>query len=164
MRLPFEAQHEFAARARTATPFWSGDDLESLVGRENLRYSPEGNGEDQGDEYRDTSPVGTFDPNPFGLFDIAGNVREWCRDPTLDSLGPDRLDRGDGAREHASLAVTKSNTVIVRGNSAYETPEPADGSARHQSHPDLWSVAIGFRVSRPLWPCPRCPEGSAAHE
>jgi len=164
LRLPFEAQHEFAARARTATPFWSGDDLESLVGRENLRYSPEGNGEDQGDEYRDTSPVGTFDPNPFGLFDIAGNVREWCRDPTLDSLGPDRLDRGDGAREHASLAVTKSNTVIVRGNSAYETPEPADGSARHQSHPDLWSVAIGFRVSRPLWPCPRCPEGSAAHE
>ncbi|MCX8038193.1 MAG: formylglycine-generating enzyme family protein, partial [Candidatus Sumerlaeia bacterium] len=73
-RLPTEAEWEYACRAGTTTPFWTGDALpKEIIEKQALRYSQE----------YDTNVslrVGQFAPNPWGLFDMHGNVEEWCWD------------------------------------------------------------------------------------
>ena len=81
MRLPTEAEWEYAARAGTTTPFYWGA---TLSGKEanfcdstcalNIREPRVTDG------FKHTAPVGSFPPNPFGLYDMAGNVSEWIQD------------------------------------------------------------------------------------
>ncbi len=68
-RLPSEAEWEYAARAGTTTKYWWGNQWVS--GKASCDYQ----------KYHKTTPVGSFDPNPFGLYDTVGNVWEWCADP-----------------------------------------------------------------------------------
>jgi formylglycine-generating enzyme required for sulfatase activity len=63
-RLPSEAEWEYAARGGTETAYWWGNQMRTDMART-------GNG---------TAPVGSFPPNPFGLYDTAGNVWEWVQD------------------------------------------------------------------------------------
>jgi uncharacterized protein (TIGR02996 family) len=78
LRLPTEAEWEHACRAGTTTPFWSGETLTANqachVGDYFLWL------EDQSPAWKATTAVGTFPPNPWGLFDMHGNVWEWCQD------------------------------------------------------------------------------------
>src|SRR5262249_20237304 len=65
--LPTEAQWEYATRAGTTTPWWTGPDPAAIVGGAVIGTAgPE--------------PVGSRRPNPFGLYDAVGNVGVWCRD------------------------------------------------------------------------------------
>ncbi|OAD22617.1 serine/threonine protein kinase, partial [Candidatus Thiomargarita nelsonii] len=78
-RLPSEAQWEYACRAGTTTPFYFGEtittDLANYDGHFNYASEPEGT-------YREeTTSVGIFPPNAFGLYDMHGNLWEWCADP-----------------------------------------------------------------------------------
>lgn len=95
--LPTEAQWEYAARAGTATKWFFGDD--------ETHYEIYG----EADMDVKTYPVGSFAPNPNGLYDIYGNVMEWCldyygseyktddvKDPTGYSTGDARVSRGGG--------------------------------------------------------------------
>ena len=78
--MPSEAEWEYAARARSTTPFGIGDgnilssDQANFDGRHPFKDSPKG-------KYLErTAPVGNYQPNTFGLYDMHGNVWEWCED------------------------------------------------------------------------------------
>ncbi len=83
VRLPSEAEWEYADRAGTTTVFWVGDDLSSTQANFNGR-DPYGKGA-KGPHRDKTTPVGSFPPNAFGLYDTIGNVSEWCQDVYHDS-------------------------------------------------------------------------------
>jgi len=71
-RLPTEAEGEYAARAGTETDYWWGNEM-----KPGMANCKDGDSRWGG---RQTSPVGSFDPNPFGLYDTAGNVWQWVQD------------------------------------------------------------------------------------
>ncbi|MDB9303856.1 bifunctional serine/threonine-protein kinase/formylglycine-generating enzyme family protein [Nodularia spumigena CS-591/12] len=82
-RLPSEAEWEYACRAGTTTPFYFGEtittDLVNYDGNNPYGDAPKG-------EYRQqTTDVGNFPPNSFGLYDMHGNIWEWCQDVYKDS-------------------------------------------------------------------------------
>ncbi|MCX6328231.1 MAG: formylglycine-generating enzyme family protein [Bacteroidia bacterium] len=110
-RLPTEAEWEYACRAGTTTPFYTGDnittDQANYNGAKPYNRGPAGTNRDK------TMEVGQFPPNAWGLYDMHGNVSEWCNDvfgpyspaeqtnPKGPEKGPDRVYRGgnwyDGA-------------------------------------------------------------------
>ena len=103
-RLPTEAQWEYACRAGTETPFYWGSVLNG--GRANCNGNYPYGTRRKGPFRRATTPVGSFAPNPWGLYDMNGNVWEWCSDwyalypdgPATDPTGPEtgsvRVRRG----------------------------------------------------------------------
>ncbi|WP_416309583.1 SUMF1/EgtB/PvdO family nonheme iron enzyme [Spirulina sp. 06S082] len=77
-RLPSEAEWEYACRAGTTTPFSCGETITSELA--NYDASRTYAGEPTGQYREETTPVGQFPPNAFGLYDMHGNVLEWCMD------------------------------------------------------------------------------------
>ncbi|MFY7934722.1 MAG: formylglycine-generating enzyme family protein [Microcystis aeruginosa] len=82
-RLPSEAEWEYACRAGTTTPFYFGETITGELAnyKSGETYADEPNGEYR----RQTTPVGQFPPNAFGLYDMHGNVWEWCADTWHDN-------------------------------------------------------------------------------
>ena len=139
-RLPTEAEWEFAARAGTTTPFYSkrvpGADDVNFYGH--YPYQIEQNYfnnsvlETQPGVYRgQTLPVGSFKPNPWGLYDIYGNVGEWCFDyygdyatsNQTDPAGPDsgtrRVYRGGGWNDFGKNLRSAYRAAMQQSSSAY---------------------------------------------
>jgi formylglycine-generating enzyme required for sulfatase activity len=81
-RLPSEAQWEYACRAGTTTPFYFGETIDAELANYDAKDKDSGKyGKGRSGEYRSkTTPVGTFPANDFGLYDMHGNVWEWCAD------------------------------------------------------------------------------------
>ncbi len=77
-RLPSEAEWEYACRAGTQTPFWFGDQLTTEDANYNGNH-PYNEGK-KGEYRKQTMPVESFQCNPWGLYQMHGNVREWCED------------------------------------------------------------------------------------
>jgi formylglycine-generating enzyme required for sulfatase activity len=77
-RLLFEAEREYAARAGTSTPFWWGSSITPGQGNYNANYTY--GGEPKGEYRQRTVPVDSFNPNPWGFYQVHGNVYEWVED------------------------------------------------------------------------------------
>ncbi len=131
-RLPSEAEWEYAARGGTKTKYSWGDE----IGKEKA------NCRDCGPEIsHQTSPVGTFEPNPFGLYDMHGNVWEWvedCWNPSYENAPADGSARLDG--DCASR--------ITRSGSWYYFSKNLRSAARSKFPARAYSYGIGFRVLR----------------
>lgn len=89
--LPTEAQWEYSCRAGTSTPTYFGDMLSST--QANFNGTSPYNGAETGVFREETTPVGSFEPNPWGLYDMHGNAWEWCSDwygsyPTSEVVDP----------------------------------------------------------------------------
>jgi formylglycine-generating enzyme required for sulfatase activity len=135
-RLPSEAEWEYACRAGTKTPFHFGKtintDLVNYAG--NYSYGAAKKGEDR----QTTTVVGSFPANPFGLYDMHGNVWEWCADqwhPNYDNAPVDG--------RAWTVAGTKSH--VIRGGSWNYVPWLCRSASRLDYDHRL--VNVGFRVA-----------------
>jgi len=137
LALPTEAQWEYAARAGVDTPWPTGADASSLRGHANL--AEDTFGPENGDGFATTAPVGSFAPNRFGLYDVAGNVWEWCRE-SESSYGS--LHRGDG------LGVVTGSNAIIRGGSWNLSTQQARCAHRAHHGRGKSSDTIGVRPIR----------------
>ncbi len=137
-RLPSEAQWEYAARAGTNTPFHFGETITSKLANYDSQYiysnEPKG-------EYREkTTPLGTFPPNAFGLYDMHGNVWEWCMD--------DWHNNYEGAPTDGSTWLSgKSSNKVIRGGSWYNVPGNCRSAYRsNAARNDRFNFVFSFRV------------------
>ena len=138
-RLPSEAEWEYACRAGTTTPFYFGETITGKLAnyRASETYAEEAKGEHRGE----TTPVGQFPPNAFGLYDMHGNVWEWCADTWHDNY--------DGAPRDGSVWIENGddNCSILRGGSWHNPPAPSRSVYRSSKvRRDQIGSSIGFRV------------------
>ena len=149
-RLPTEAEFEYALRAGTQTTYWWGDRnpgsrrVANIADEAHKRTSPDRpwpimNGYDDG--YARTSPVGSFEPNPWGLHDMTGNVLEW----TADWYGQDYYERSP---RHNPTGPSEGDAKVLRGSSGYSEPRNVRSATRANASPTRRSDNIGFRCAK----------------
>jgi formylglycine-generating enzyme required for sulfatase activity len=137
-RLLSEAEWEYCCRARTDTEYSFGD----TVAKSQARY-----------ERTSTTEVGEFAPNAFGLYDMHGNVWEWCQDHWHDNYSGAPIDG-------SAWLVAGDRERVMRGGgygvSAIENNEPKNqpwdlrSRVRHRGQPSKREEDLGFRVARDL--------------
>ena len=140
-RLPSEAEWEYACRAGTTTPFHFGETITGKLANYRLShtYAKEPKGENRGA----TTLVGQFPPNTFGLYDMHGNVWEWCADTWHDNY---QGAPTDGSAWNRGLNY---NCSILRGGSWYDFPRYCRSASRDVviSDRSLLLNDVGFRVA-----------------
>ena len=137
-RLPSEAEWEYACRAGTSTPFWTGatitTDQANYVGLHTFKDEAPG-------IYRHTpNRAGEYPPNPFGLYDLHGNVWEWCADAWHDSY--------EGASFDGSpRSGSEGKYHPARGGSWHEPPANCRCATRLKLRENERDDFIGFRAA-----------------
>ncbi|TGO02528.1 sulfatase-modifying factor protein [Candidatus Thiomargarita nelsonii] len=124
-RLPSEAQWEYAARAGTTTPFYCGETITSKLANYGLNR-------------KKTTDVGSFPPNAFGLYDMLGNVWEWCADPWHNNY--------EGAPSDGSVWEGEDPYRLLRGGSWNHSPSNCRCAYRDSNTSGNWYYSIGFRL------------------
>ena len=145
-RLPTEAEFEYATRAGTQTRYWWGNGTPGTrkvanVADESARnvFSVIMTGYDDG--YVKTAPVGSFEANPFGLFDMTGNVSEWTADwfgGNYYATSPERNPTGPSSGQYR----------VFRGGSWVYDPIRVRSAVRARDTPTYRSALIGFRCAQ----------------
>ncbi|MHC5064430.1 MAG: protein kinase domain-containing protein [Planctomycetota bacterium] len=151
-KLPTEAQWEYACRA--------GEGASWHFGADHLDFGAYGNTADRSaqeagarwsqidpdiiDGFPVTAPIGSFEPNAFGLHDMHGNVREWCRDGwagnySLGVSGPE-----------GESNTTEAASGVLRGGSFEDTVEDSRSANRHRTRQVNRTTDHGVRPMRPL--------------
>jgi formylglycine-generating enzyme required for sulfatase activity len=137
-RLPSEAEWEYACRAGTTTPFYFGETITGKLA--NYDASNTYADEPKGEYRKETTPVGQFPPNAFGLYDMHGNVWEWCADTWHDNY--------DGAPRDGSVWTKNGNDnrSPLRGGSWYGYPYFCRSAYRSSYNRRDDNYFDGFRV------------------
>ena len=135
-KLPSEAEWEYACRAGTTTPFYFGEsitpELVNYDGNYTYASAPKG-------QYRQqTTDVGSFPPNAFGLYDMHGNVWELCQDDYINSY--------NNAPTDGSALTGRSSIKRLRGGSWLFNPAYCRSAYRSHSNLDGINYNVGFRV------------------
>jgi len=134
--LPTEAQWEYACRAGTETPFSFGGELNGTQANCDGRI-PYGT-PTEGPYLRESREAGSYPPNPWGLYDVHGNVLEWCQDgfreygntPVSDPVGP----------------LGKGTMLALRGGGWRYSAKSCRSASRIASLPGNLSPDLGFRL------------------
>jgi formylglycine-generating enzyme required for sulfatase activity len=133
-RLLSEAEREYVTRAGTTTPFWWGSSITPKQANYNGYKGSEG-----------TVPVDSFEPNPWGLYQVHGNVSEWTEDCWYDSY--------EGAPTDGSAwTCSESSSRVLRGGSWYDGPQKLRSADCEWSGADSRNNIRGFRLARTLAP------------
>jgi len=133
-RLPTEAEWEYAARAGTETRFWSGNAEADLA---RVDWYTDNSSLGRGVHGRQTHPVGGLPANPWGLFDVHGNVCEWVYD---------WYDAYDAADQVDPVGPGSNSFHVQRGGSFLVTARQARAAARRISGPAGRNHNRGFRL------------------
>ena len=138
-RLLSEAEWEYAARAGTTEKYYWGD----AIGKGNANCSGCGSQWDK----KWPSPVGSFKPNAFGLYDMLGNVSQWCEDTK-------QSDYHGAPTDGSAWIVASVSSRVLRGGSWYSVPKYIRSASRNNYFhlPDYRYSIVGFRVARTLLP------------
>ena len=132
--MPTESQWEYACRAGTITAYSWGNTIASS----NANYNWDG-GPNGGNDFKQTRDVGQYAANPWGFFDMLGNVLEWTADryqaaypmgnPVIDPTGP-----------------ASGSTRVLRGGSWYHGGTYLRSARRYNNSPSYRTIDLGFRV------------------
>jgi formylglycine-generating enzyme required for sulfatase activity len=147
-RLPSEAEWEYACRAGTSTPFYFGETITTdLANYHGIDWKYEGKvypgsyGEGPKGQYRrETTSVGQFPPNAFGLYDMHGQVWEWCADIWHENY------EGAPSDGSAWLGGNNNDYKVLRGGSWYYYPAYCRSATRDWNRRDYGNHFRGFRV------------------
>jgi formylglycine-generating enzyme required for sulfatase activity len=148
-RLPSEAEWEYACRAGTTSAFHFGETIDTKLANYRgtdgkvMKWSGSYGRGNPGGFQEKTTLVGTFDANDFGLYDMHGNVWEWCQDDYNSSY---RETPKDGS---AWLNPEKNSIKILRGGSWIYGPSYCRSAFRSRNDADGRSSLGGFRVVYP---------------
>jgi formylglycine-generating enzyme required for sulfatase activity len=151
-RLPSEAEWEYACRAGTTTPFHFGETITADLANYDGTDKPDGiwSGSygrgPKGTQPQETTMVGRFPPNAFGLYDMHGNIWEWCLDHWHNNYEGAPIDGSAWLRSNDI-----SSSRVLRGGSWSVSPRYCRSAYRNFNPPILKSVAhLGFRVVCPV--------------
>jgi formylglycine-generating enzyme required for sulfatase activity len=137
-RLPSEAEWEYACRAGTTTPFYFGETIATDIANYDGKYTY--GSASKGIDRQQTTDVGSFPPNNFGLYDLHGNVSEWCAD-----IGHKNYKKApiDGSIWESG---GDDKYRMIRGGSWDDSPWYCRSAARVRGGPDIRREYVGFRV------------------
>ena len=136
-RLPTEAEWEYACRAGTVTPFNMGNNITTSLANYDGNYPY--NNSSTGTYRRTTTTVGSFAPNPWGLYDMHGNVAEWCWD---------WFERYAAETQTYPQGAVSGYYRVRRGGSHYSSGQQLRSAYRLFTTPSDRSYGVGLRLVR----------------
>ena len=144
-RLLSEAEFEYAARAGTDTLFWWGDSISPTQANYHGEFAYAGG--PKGIYRHKTLPVKSFEPNPWGLYQVHGNVATWTTDCWVDNYN-------DAPVDGSARTTGNCKFRVLRGGSWYDYPQTLRVAVRLIMEPRLRKNYVGFRLARELFPPP----------
>jgi formylglycine-generating enzyme required for sulfatase activity len=143
-RLPSEAEWEYAARAGTTSAYWWGGEPQK-DGQAMAACQGCGSKWDS----RSLAPVDAFEPNPWGLYNVHGNVWEWVADYDCDDYTSGPSDGTPRATDNCARRDAPGLFVLRGGSSFYEA-RFARSAARLRNFAGFRNVSVGFRIAKTL--------------